>query len=234
MTSKEPLPVLILTRGEVQERLVAALFQDPRFAVFSTNELAPQWVALGRRLTGLLVATVEDPLEAFGYAVTACVNTPIVMFCARRYASERKELLEAGAAASLTLPVQPRDLDRVLPLLRSHGTPARVDGMLNLLLDPLTREVRLGEKGVKLTQREYSLLHHLSAGHGRAVPAADLLNAVWGGCDTPKTRGILDVYVFQLRKKLEALGISNAVSTVRGFGYALADATRSHQAVPSS
>ena len=40
-----------------------------------------------------------------------------------------------------------------------------------------------------------------------------------------RPRQILDVYVFQLRKKLERLGLRGAISTVRGFGYALVHVT---------
>ena len=80
---------------------------------------------------------------------------------------------------------------------------------------------------MRLSQREFAVLHRLSGHHGRPVSAEDLLTSVWGDAPTiERTRQILDVYIFQLRKKLERLGLSGAVSTVRGFGYALVEVTR--------
>jgi DNA-binding response OmpR family regulator len=51
---------------------------------------------------------------------------------------------------------------------------------------------------------------------------AELLRVVWGGgAPQGRPRQILDVYVCHIRRKLESLGIHNAISTVRRFGYAL-------------
>jgi DNA-binding response OmpR family regulator len=75
------------------------------------------------------------------------------------------------------------------------------------------------------------VLHTLSSHHGRPVSAEDLLTAVWGEAPSPdRTRQILDVYIFQLRRKLGQIGLKGAVSTVRAFGYALVQVTaQSHQ-----
>jgi DNA-binding response OmpR family regulator len=52
---------------------------------------------------------------------------------------------------------------------------------------------------------------------------------VWGDSDLRDGRKILDVYIFQLRKKLKGLGLSGAISTLRGFGYSLTPASSPDQ-----
>jgi DNA-binding response OmpR family regulator len=83
--------------------------------------------------------------------------------------------------------------------------------------------VRYHDKSIHLTQREFAVLHCLSSHNGRPVCAEDLLTFVWGEANPQdRSRQILEVYIHQLRQKLERLGLKGAVSTVRGFGYVLA------------
>lgn len=207
-------------------RYLLPLHQDDRFELYSTDELTAEWISLVRRLSALIVATEGDPRDAYGFAVTASVHVPIVMLTPRRFAQHHGLMVQAGAAASLSMPLKPRDLDRLLPLLRSQATTSRVDGSLRLLLDPVNREVRLASKRIRLTPTEYSLLHCLSTHHGRPVEASDILDTVWPTADGRRSRGLLDIYVLKVRKKLSCIGLTDAVTTVRGFGYALVLPTR--------
>jgi DNA-binding response OmpR family regulator len=53
---------------------------------------------------------------------------------------------------------------------------------------------------------------------GRVASRDDLIEAVWG-MDRDVERNTLDVFIFQLRSKLEAGGAARLIHTVRGFGY---------------
>ena len=53
---------------------------------------------------------------------------------------------------------------------------------------------------------------------GRVVSRDDLIEAVWG-IDRDVERNTLDVFIFQLRSKIESSGTSRLIQTVRGFGY---------------
>lgn len=222
---RDPLPVLLLRRGPVAMREVTALHHDRRFELFVTDELTPEWISLSQRVAGVLVATEGDPLNVLGYAVTAGVKGPIVMMIAKRFQGDAKDLVTAGATACVTMPVSTKDLDRILPLLTTNAS-ARIDSTLRLLMDPVARSVRYHDKIVRLSQREFAVLQCMSSHSGRPVSAEDLVTYVWG--ERPageRPRQILEVYIFQVRQKLERLGLKGAISTVRGFGYALVQVT---------
>jgi DNA-binding response OmpR family regulator len=207
-------------------RSMTSLHNDPRFELFVTDELTPEWISFAQGVVGVFVATERDPLSALGYAVTAGLSALLIMLIARRHKTGCKDLLSAGAAVCATMPVSKADLDRLFCLLSKHVSLSRIDPTLRLLLNPIARTVRYRDKSIRLSQRAFAVLHTLSCHRGRPVSAEDLLTTVWGEAPSPdRSRQILEVYIFQVRKKLEQLGLKGAVSTVRGFGYALVQVT---------
>lgn len=99
----------------------------------------------------------------------------------------------------------------------------QLEPQLRLLLDPIARVVWFRGRAVTLTPREFSLLHALTANTGRPVSSDELRRHVWGSAPTRGTsRQLLPLYVFQLRQKLSQLGLQDALTTVRDYGYALA------------
>lgn len=222
----DPLPVLLVRRGPIAARGLSALLRDPRLEVFSVTDLTAEWISFSQRVAGTIVVTEGDPLRALSWVVTAGVNGPIVMAVGKRHRSETSDMVEAGAIACVVLPVTADDIGRLIPALRKHAALARIDTTLRLLLDPIGRVIRYRDRSVQLSQREFAVLHCLSAHRGRAVRAEDLLRTVWQNREGARSRQILDVYIHQLRRKLDSLGLDGAISTVRGFGYALAQVTR--------
>lgn len=222
----DPLPLLLVRRGPVSMRQLGALQDDRRLELFVVDELTPEWVAFAHRVTAVMVATVGDPLAALLYLLTAGITRHIVVAHAVQYKKDSRDLLSAGASSCITMPITRADVDRLLrgDVMRSGLT--RVEPTLRLVLDPVARNVRYHDKTVRLSQREFAVLHCLSNYSGRAVPADKLFMQVWGDTQATTQRQLLDVYICQLRKKLEQLGLKGAISTVRGFGYALAQATR--------
>jgi DNA-binding response OmpR family regulator len=212
-------------RGPVSMRALMRLQEDARVELFVADELTTDWISFARRVAGTLVATEGDPLSALGYIVTAGMMGPIIVAMPSRFKTDCKDLIAAGALACVTMPISKADVDRLIPMLLRQGVraPARMDATLRLLLDPISREVRYRDRRVRLSQREFAVLHCLSGHEGRPVSAEKLLTYVWGDADSgERSRQILDVYIFQLRKKLERLSLKGAIATVRGFGYALA------------
>jgi DNA-binding response OmpR family regulator len=204
-------------------RPLSALQRDPRVALFYADELSPKWVSFAQRVAGTIVVAAKDPLGELAYAATAGIRSPIILAMPKRYKPDARNLIEAGAAACIALPITPRDIGRVLPMLARAAAPVHVDARLKLLLDPITRVVRYGDKTVRLSQREFAVLHCLSAKQGQPVSAGELLKTVWADGGAAATRLILDVYISHLRKKLQRLGLRESLTTVRGFGYALSN-----------
>ena len=217
-----PLPVLLVRRGPVGMRFLGALQDDPRLELIVTDELSPDWVSVAQRVTAVLVATMDDPLGGLLYALTAGVNAPIVVATSGQHRLECDTVVDAGAVACMLMPIVRTDVDRVVKMLMTRAAATRVDSTLRLLLDPIARTVRYHEQSTRLSQREFAVLHCLSSRSGRPVPADELLTYVWGDKSTSeRSRQILDVYIFQLRKKLDRLGLKGAIATIRGFGYSL-------------
>ena len=219
----EPFPVLLLRRGRVAMRLLRRLYEDRRVEILSTDELTAEWTALAQRVAGTVVATEGDPLNALGYAITGGVKGPLIVATTKLHRGDSPHLLQAGAALCLLMPLTTADVDRMIPFLHSAAGASRIDATLRLFLDPISRMARYRDREIRLSPREFAVLYCLSSRHGQPVAAEELLTFVWGGA-SDGSRQILDVYVFQLRRKLARLGLRGAIATVRGYGYTLAAA----------
>ena len=220
-----PLPVFVLQRATTSDRALGFLMGDARVELMVSTDRKTNWVAAAQRASVLLVTTNADPLSALLYALTAGVTIPVVIAAPKRLAARRRDVLAAGATLFVRTPVSRADVGRMVKLVGPRSTDLRTDGTMHLVLDPIGRVVRLHAKAVRLSQREFAVLHCLTGRNGRPVSATDVLAYVWG--DNPgkiQTREILDVYIFNLRKKLKRLGLPNAIRTVRSYGYALGPA----------
>jgi len=90
----------------------------------------------------------------------------------------------------------------------------------DLSLDPVTREVKRGERSLSLTRTEFALLELFLQRPKRVLERSFILEEVWG-FDFPTTANSLEVYVGYVRRKLEAEGEDRLLHTVRGVGYVL-------------
>ena len=217
-----PLPVFVLQRDATTERALGALGDDPRVEFVASTDRKKNWVAGAQRASVVVVTTSSDPLSALLYALTAGITIPVVIAAPKRFAKDRKHVLEAGATAFMATPVSKTDVSRMIKLVAPQATDLQADGSSHLVLDPIGQVVRLHSKSVQLSQREFGVLHCLASRSGRPVSATDVLAHVWGSNPgRVQSREILDVYIFNLRKKLKKLGLPNAIRTVRSYGYAL-------------
>jgi two-component system response regulator MprA len=147
----------------------------------------------------------------------------VLMLTARDATADRVRGLDAGADDYLVKPFAYEELlARVRALLRRRGD-APPDERLrfdDLVLDPLAREVRRGERAVDLTALEFDLLRHFLAHPRQVLSRAQLLDAVWQ-LPVATASNVVDVYVGYLRTKLEAADEPRLIHTVRGVGYVL-------------
>jgi two-component system response regulator MprA len=151
-------------------------------------------------------------------------DVPILMLTARTETEDRVSGLDSGADDYLVKPFERRELlARIRALLRRR--PPRGAASLevgDLTLNPDTREVKRGEREIELTNREFELLEFLMRNDRLVVSRERLLDEVWGYDPTAATNTI-DVFVSNLRRKLEAGGESRLLHTKRGAGYVLKD-----------
>jgi DNA-binding response OmpR family regulator len=149
-------------------------------------------------------------------------DVPILMLTARDGVDARVEGLDSGADDYLVKPFERQELlARVRALLRRR--PPRGSAFLtvgDLRLNPDTREVARGERAIDLTAREFELLEYLMRNERLVVSREALLEEVWGYAPFSETNTV-DVFVSNLRRKLEGGGEPRLLHTVRGAGYVL-------------
>ena len=149
-------------------------------------------------------------------------DVPILMLTARDAVDARVEGLDTGADDYLVKPFDRQELlARLRALLRRR--PPRGSASLvcaDLQLNPDTHEVLRGDRVIDLTQREFELLEFLMRNERIVVPRQRLLEEVWG-YDPFATTNTIEVFVSNLRRKLEAEGEPRLLHTIRGAGYVL-------------
>jgi DNA-binding response OmpR family regulator len=152
-------------------------------------------------------------------------DVPILILTARDALEARVEGLDSGADDYL---VKPFERDELLARLRAllRRRPPRGSAYLvvgDLRLNPDTHQVTRGERDLELTAREFELLEHLMRNERIVVSRQALLDEVWGYHPFAETNTV-DVFISNLRRKLEAEGEARVLHTVRGAGYVLRDA----------
>jgi DNA-binding response OmpR family regulator len=149
-------------------------------------------------------------------------DVPILVLTARDAVESRVEGLDSGADDYLVKPFErPELLARVRALLRRRpprGTASLVVGDLRLNVD--RHEARRAGRLLDLTSREFELLEHLMRNERLVISRESLLEDVWGYAPFSETNTV-DVFVSNLRRKLEAGGEARMLHTVRGAGYVL-------------
>ncbi|SRR6266851_5876898 len=189
-------------------------------ALRRVKESAPDLILLDLMLPGMDGLLVCQSLR--GDPATAFI--PIIMLTARAEEAERITGLELGADDYVTKPFSPRELTaRVAALLRRAQRPRRGAPTATLTYGPLTIDVErhtveMDGSEVRLTAKEFLLLHYLVEHCGRVLSRDLLLTDVWGYQYTGGTRTV-DVHIRRLREKLPFLG--DAIVTIKQFGYRL-------------
>jgi two-component system response regulator MprA len=151
-------------------------------------------------------------------------DVPILMLTARAETDDRVTGLDSGADDYLVKPFERQELlARIRALLRRR--PPRGTASLevaDLQLNPDTREVRRSEREIELTNREFELLEFLMRNERLVISRERLLDEVWG-YDPMAATNTIDVFISNLRRKLEAGGEPRLLHTKRGAGYVLKD-----------
>lgn len=149
-------------------------------------------------------------------------RVPILFLTARDSVQDIVRGLDMGGDDYLTKPFSFDVLAARLRVIARRATPdpAGLLQVADLTLNAESHEVHRGDRSLTLTRTEFVLLEHLMRRAGRVVSRDDLIEAVWG-IDREVERNTLDVFIFQLRAKVESGGASRLIQTVRGFGYTM-------------
>ena len=186
--------------------------------------------ALRAALTGSFDAVLLDIMlpGLSGYRVlerlrAAGVSTAVLLISAKDGEIDQADGLDLGADGYLVKPFSFVVLVAQLRAVLRRGVQARRDAVLTigeLVVDPARRRVTWAGRGVQLSPREFAVLLVLARRAGGVVTKDELLRAVWGD-EQAASRNAVEVYVGYLRRKLDAVGATDVVQTVRGHGYAI-------------
>ena len=150
-------------------------------------------------------------------------DLPVIMLTARGEEADRIVGLELGADDYVTKPFSPRELAaRVQTVLRraapAAGPAERIE-LDGLTIDPRTREVERDGKRLRLTAKEFDLLHLLASNARQVFSRDQLMGRVWG-YEAAVDTGTVTVHVRRLRAKIERdPSTPQHLETVWGVGY---------------
>ncbi len=182
-----------------------------------------------RERPDVVVAEAHLPrLNGFEVCRRLRLNSGTSLILVTRHSDEEEALLafRSGADDFVVKPYSTRVL-----ALRIQAVARRLHRKLDvelpcelrigdLVLDPLSQEVRHGERTVRLTRIEFHLLHLLARNAGQVVPSAQLVEHIWGYGVTDAV--LLKTHVSRIRKKLRLpRGRPGDIASIPGVGYRL-------------
>jgi DNA-binding response OmpR family regulator len=167
--------------------------------------------------------------EVDGIAVCRTVRarglrTPILMLTARDAVDDRVAGLDAGADDYLVKPFALKELfARLRALTRRNDDAPRtpVLELADLTLDTRTHRVKRGSTLIELTSKEYAILECLMRAPGHVLTRTLIADQVWN-YEVYNQSNVVDVYIRNLRRKIDDPCDIKLIHTVRGAGYRLA------------
>jgi DNA-binding response OmpR family regulator len=149
-------------------------------------------------------------------------EVPILMLTAREGIESRVEGLDAGADDYLVKPFERQELLARLRSMLRRTPPRRAEWLqvADLRLNPAQHQAFRGDREIELTHREFELLEYLMRNERLVISRDTLLEDVWGYVSPGETNTV-DVFVSNVRRKLESADEPRLLHTVRGAGYVL-------------
>ena len=214
LVEDEPNAAHVLAKGLREQTYAVDIAADGDTAIFQVGTTDYDAVILD------VMLPVRD-----GFAVCRAIRgsgcaVPILMVTARDAVEARIEGLDCGADDYL---VKPFDFGELLARLRAlirRGRQPLLPERLTvgpLAMDTRSRRVRVHNKDVSLTAKEYALLEYLARNAGRVVGRAELCEHVWDENHDPFSNA-LEVYINRLRRKVDDGSPTPLIHTHRGAG----------------
>jgi DNA-binding response OmpR family regulator len=151
------------------------------------------------------------------------IDTPILMLTARDTVQDKVTGLRSGADDYMTKPFAFEELlARIEVLVRRRSGEVKLDlkelQIADLSLNVDTHEVKRGTTIIDLTPKEFALLECFMRMPDKVLSRTRILEQVWGYSADPLTN-VVDVYIRQLRRKIDDDHELKLLKTVRGYGY---------------
>lgn len=153
------------------------------------------------------------------------IQTPVLFLTAKDSLEDRVKGLTLGGDDYLVKPFQNQELKaRILAILR-RSSKLSMEQTLDykgIKIDPSKKQVTVDADVIPFTIKQFELLEYLIQHKEQILTREQIYDRVWG-FDSETTIGIVEVYVHQIRKKLQPYGYDKDVRTIRGIGYMMSD-----------
>ncbi len=225
---KSPMRILLVEDEEKVTRFITLGLKAESFAVDSARDGKTGLQMATMNPYDLLVVDLMLPgmngTELIRRVRQRNADVPIVVLTARDGIADKVANFESGADDYLTKPFAFAELlVRVKALLRRGSTNrSNLIRVADLEIDRVAHQVKRQGQIVKLTSKEYALLEYLAQNAGRVLSRTMIVEHVWDQSFEGLTN-IVDVYVRQLRVKVDEPYKLKLIHTVRNVGYVLSE-----------
>ncbi|MFC1756230.1 response regulator transcription factor [Patescibacteria group bacterium] len=152
------------------------------------------------------------------------ITTPVLMLTAKDHVDDVVEGLNTGADDYLTKPFEFEELVARIQAL-SRRPERLIKDILEcceIYVDLIKKEVKVEDKKIDLTKKEFALLEYLIKNKERVVTKEEIIEHVWS-FDTEILENTVEVYIAYLRNKIDKPFNTHYIKTVRGFGYRISE-----------
>ena len=145
-------------------------------------------------------------------------NVPVLVMTVRDALEDRVAGLDLGADDYITKPFHLSELEaRVRALIRRAHSGASSDVVHGRLrLDMAGRRLYCDDQPMDLSARELAVVELLLLRAGKVVTKQQIIDSLYGWEEVSSSNAV-EVFIYRLRKKLEASGVD--IRTIRGMGY---------------
>lgn len=149
-------------------------------------------------------------------------TTPVLILTGRQDSDMTIRALDAGADDYMKKPILPDEFRSRIRALVRRGGASRTELLVcgNVVLNRLSRDVKVDGKDLGLTAREFLVLQHFLLHVNEVVTRTKLLENVWDMNFDPGSN-VVDVVVTRIRRKLEGCSASVRIISKRGAGFLL-------------
>lgn len=185
---------------------------------------------LDNALSGIYDVVILDVMlpKRNGFEVVKAIRqagnaTPVLLLTAKSEVGDKVQGLDCGADYYLTKPFEPKELLACIRALARRQPELRETGTLScgdLTLEQTTFTLSCGKRSVRLSRKEFDLMEMLLLNQKLVLTKEKLLLKVWGYESDAEDNNV-EVYISFLRKKLEHIGSTVKIKTIRMVGYCL-------------
>lgn len=217
------MKILVVDDDPRLRELVGIALERAQFTAVMAHDGRMALTHAAREQPDLIILDIGLP-EMDGFEVCrrirATSHVPIIFLTAQEDEVDRILGFELGADDYVTKPFSPRELiARVRAVLKRTKKPQDAASLKlgNLSLDSTTHACHVGTQKVALTSTEFALLTALIRHPEQLRTRAQLIELIWGATSQVSDR-TFDSHLRNIRAKLGAAGLKDAIETVHGVG----------------